>query len=192
MTTETIKPLDLSRTYTAAEFETLEDGEDHYELVEGKLVEMPPTGDRHGRISKRLVKHLLAFDPDEKLGQVWFTTGVKLDEKNVLEPDLTFIIANRIPSESNAALNIIPDLIVEIWSPSDVSSLKKLTAARDKIRKFLEAGVQIGWFINPHNQTVEVYHLGQTEAVALLGLEDELDGENVIPGFRLKVKALFG
>lgn len=189
-------PVDLNREYTVEEFELLEDDGNRYELIEGKLVYMPPTGDDHGRIIDVLYRQLVRFDPDLKLGRAWITTGFNIGKKpngkdNVPEPDLGFIVADRIPPRSKTWLPV-PDLIVEVWSPeSDLGSKSKLKKARDKIRLFLQAGVKIGWGINPDMQEVEVYHQGQTEPVKVLKGEDELDGEDIIPGFKLKVSKLF-
>jgi Uma2 family endonuclease len=63
-----------------------------------------------------------------------------------------------------------------------------------KVEKLLEGGVSIVWVVYPNRQQVEVYHAGQAYQagpVQTLGLADSLDGEDVIPGFKLTVAALF-
>jgi Uma2 family endonuclease len=63
-----------------------------------------------------------------------------------------------------------------------------------KVEKLLEGGVSIVWVVYPNRQQVEVYHAGrayQSGPVQTLGLADSLDGEDVIPGFKLTVAALF-
>lgn len=183
--------IDLNRIYTAEEFEALPDDGHKYELIEGKLVEMPPAGDRHGRIIKRLFKHIMAFDPQESLGEVWVTTGVRLNKKNVPEPDLAFIVTSRMPPESPEALKVMPDLAVEVWSPSQLIRKGPDKASLEKIERYLQAGIRIIWSVNPDKQMVDVYHLGQTNPIQTLNVNDELDGEDVIPGFKLKVRMLF-
>ncbi len=190
MTTET-NQLDLTRTYTAKEFEALPDDGNRYELIEGKLVMSPPAGGRHGRVSKSLLKAIWAFDPEEKLGESWVTTGFNLDSGNTPEPDIAYVVASRTPTIDDDAVDIVPDLAVEVWSPSQLTNKGPVLKATDKIERYLASGVRIIWSINPRAKTVEIYHQGQSAPIAVLGVNDELDGEDVIPGFRLKVSKLF-
>jgi Uma2 family endonuclease len=46
------------------------------------------------------------------------------------------------------------------------------------------------WLISPLSKVVYVYHPNQAKPETL-GINDELDGEDIIPGFKLKVSALF-
>jgi Uma2 family endonuclease len=56
---------------------------------------------------------------------------------------------------------------------------------RAKMREYLDAGVRLGWLINPQQQQVEVYRLGQEAQV--YELPTELSGEDVLPGFTLSL-----
>jgi Uma2 family endonuclease len=47
----------------------------------------------------------------------------------------------------------------------------------------------LGWLINPQQQQVEVYRLGQ--AVEVLQSPNTLDGEAVLPGFILDLSSIF-
>lgn len=63
-----------------------------------------------------------------------------------------------------------------------------------KVGKLVEAGVPIVWVINPEKEVVEVYHAAQgyvAGPVRVLGVGDELDGDDVIPGFHMPVAQLF-
>ncbi|MBN9387826.1 MAG: Uma2 family endonuclease [Chloroflexi bacterium] len=182
----------MARTYTPEEFEALPQFEELYELVDGKLVKKPMPGDAHGRIAKRIDRRLAAFDPDEKLGLMWRDTSFDVGTGWLPIPDLGFIMAGRVPPESEKSVKGVPDLVVEIHSPTDLRSQKEREATRRKIADWLGVGVQIVWSVNPRAKTVEVYHRGQVSAVQSLDEDDELDGENVIPGFKLKVSEIFG
>ena len=49
--------------------------------------------------------------------------------------------------------------------------------------EYLDAGLRLGWLINPQDNTVEIYRPEQqTEN---LSLPVSLSGENVLPGFTL-------
>lgn len=128
----------------------------------------------------------------EKLGVMWPGTSVKLGPGNTPIPDLAFVTARRIPKKrSKKALDIVPDLVVEVHSPRDLASQNRYEEAQIKIRVYQAVGVRIVWAVNPRSQIVEVYHPGQLGPVSVLGVNDVLDGEEVIPGFSLPVKQHF-
>ena len=49
-----------------------------------------------------------------------------------------------------------------------------------------EAGVDLVWYVDSSARTVRVYH--SLEAVVTLTEADNLDGEQLLPGFRLSVR----
>src|SRR5690606_14294167 len=75
-----------------------------------------------------------------------------------------------------------PDLAVEVVSPSDTD--RRLSI---KIGNYLAAGT-IVWVVYPASNEVEVYE--PNTPVKILGLDDELDGGDLLPGFSLKLKAI--
>ncbi|NWJ96979.1 MAG: Uma2 family endonuclease [Chloroflexi bacterium] len=186
-----VTTVDRKRAYTADEFEELPNDKKLYELIERALVRKMSPGDEHGQISFHLLTHLILLDPQHKLGMMWPGTSFRLNPTNVPIPDLAFVVAGRIPPKSKKAMAVIPDLVVEVHSPRYLASQARRTLTDLKIRLYQVAGVQIIWAINPSNQTVEVYHQGQLAPVVVLSLGDDLDGEAVIPGFKLRVSQLF-
>lgn len=182
---------DIGRTYTPEEFEALPQFDELYELVDGKLVKKPMPGDAHGRIGKRIDRKLAAFDPAEELGMIWRDTTFDVGTGWMPIPDLGFMVAGRVPPESEKSVKGVPDLVVEIHSPTDLRSQKEREATRKKIADWQAVGVRLIWSINPRQKSVEVYHLGQAGPVQTFGEDDELSGEAVIPGFSLKVSELF-
>ena len=58
-----------------------------------------------------------------------------------------------------------------------------------KMERYRDAGVPLVWWVNPERRTVTVFHYGRQ--VAELGESDELDGEDILPGFRLKIADIF-
>jgi Uma2 family endonuclease len=182
--------ISFERTYTIAEFEALPDDGNYYELIDGKLVMSPPAGDEHGRIGDKLVKVIHLLDPEDKLGRVWQTTRFRISLTFGPAPDVAFVVATRVPPRSKGAVEVVPDLVVEIHSPSDLDSKANIEVARRKIRLYQDNGVRLLWAVNPGDLSVEVYHQGDPSPV-ILGLGDELDGEDVLPGFKLRVSKLF-
>ncbi len=91
---------------------------------------------------------------------------------------------SRAGSRPKGHARIAPDLAVEVISPNE--SVKKLDK---KIKDFLNAGVSLIWIVYPETQSVLVQRLDGTARRLQVG--DFLDGEDVLPGFRLEVAALF-
>ncbi len=189
-----LKPVEFEKTeriYTNEDFEELPAFYERYELIKGKLVERMSTGGEHGRITGLIAKHFTLFDPEEKIGLVWHDTSFNIAPGFIPTPDLAFVTLARMPVIDAKALKVVPDLVVEVHSPNDLKSKPGREAAANKIRKYQAAGVKIVWAINPDKQLVEAYHPGEAEPWKIYNLADELDGEDVLPGFKLKVATLF-
>ncbi len=185
------KEFNRERTYTPEEFEALPEFDELYELVDGKLMKKPMPGDEHGRIGKQIDRKLTFLDPDEKLGMLWRDTTFDVGTGWMPIPDLGFMVAERVPPKSPKSVKGVPDLVVEIHSPTDLRSRPEREAVANKIKEWQKVGVRLIWAINPQKQQVEVYYSSQPKPVQVLTIEDVLDGEDVIPGFRLKLRELF-
>lgn len=206
MTTEAqlVVTLDLTREYSSEEFDALlklYTGDEKLELIDGRIVVTPPGGWEHALIATRIIKAIGIFDPDEQLGQVIQPARFKLENVQIQigskpkafepAPDVAFVVTERIPpGKHKEGLQIAPDLAVEVWSPSDLASAGAQEKALEKLRLYQQAGVRLIWSINPKEEKIEVYHLGSTDPV-ILGINDTLDGEDIIPGFRLPINKLF-
>jgi len=77
-----------------------------------------------------------------------------------------------------------PDLGVEVISPSDL-----YTEVDEKVAMWLERGARMVLVVNPRRRTIAVHRPGGQ--VRLLAESDEIDGEDVVPGWKLPVRALF-
>lgn len=160
-----------------------------YELVKGELKKMSPAGFEHGAVAVNVAILLGQYVKANNLGVVLAAeTGFKLasDPDTVLAPDVSFVRRERIPQSGlpKAFYPGAPDLAVEVVSPGDT---RKEVAG--KVEDWLAAGSRAVWVINPKRRTV-VIHRPQTEAVTL-GEMDELDGQDVVPGFRCSVSEIF-
>jgi Uma2 family endonuclease len=60
-----------------------------------------------------------------------------------------------------------------------------------KAIRYLDAGVRLVWVVRPRRQEVDVWHPGDAAPTKTLGIEDTLDGEDVVPGFTCPVAVLF-
>src|SRR5262245_4884015 len=118
--------LTQQRLITAEEFWQLCGGERRLELVDGKVVEMPPVGPSHGSADRRIVTPLGIYVDEHVLGDVYLNTGfiLRRDPDLVRGPDQAFVSAERIranPPPAEGFWPIAPDLAVEIVSPNDTA-----------------------------------------------------------------------
>lgn len=174
---------------TADELFTRRKDSFRYELVKGELRKMSPAGTEHGAIifnlSILLGQHIKANNLGQGFGA---ETGFKLssDPDTVRAADIAFVRRERIP-ETGIPKNFwqtAPDLAVEVLSPGD-----SYEAVDEKVEDWLTAGVRAVWIVNPRRRSVAVYR-SMTD-VTRLSESDELDGGDVVPGFRCKVAEFF-
>ena len=78
----------------------------------------------------------------------------------------------------------IPVLVVEVLSPSDTQE-----DIHDKTDLYLEYGVPLVWLVDTEKKTVKVCRPGRQPE--LFNLDQELNAEPVLPGFRTPVGAIF-
>ena len=104
-------------------------------------------------------------------------------------PDLAFVSAERWPIGKRVprteAWDVIPDLAVEFISQSNSAD-----EVAGKIDEYFHAGVRQVWVVYPVTSKVQVYE--SPTRVKILQLGDELQGDPLIPGFRLPLSELFG
>src|SRR5579884_1684091 len=169
---------------TADDLFYMPDHDHRYELIEGRLVKMPPTGGGHGSIEGEIYYAIRAFLKTHPLGTV--LTGevgfvLRHNPDTVLAPDVAFIQAGREPAKGSDAWDkfweLAPDLVVEVASPGD--SKRDM---RDKTQRWLSFGVQLAWVVWPKQKTIDVWQAGATMP-ATLTVGDTLTGGAVLPGF---------
>lgn len=162
-----------------------------YELVEGKLVRMAGSGKRATRIGLRIGTRLLEYVEARDLGVVTGADGVYKfpGAETGLLPDAGFYTRERdalIPSEDeDRPIPFAPDLAVEVPSPS-----QNADAMAAKTRTYLAGGTRLVWVVWPARGQVDVWRPGRVEPTTR-GSDAMLDGEGVVPGFRLRVADLF-
>ena len=168
-----------------------EDDDKRYELIEGELVEMPPPGEEHGHLVIWLGMFITQYVAEHQLGRVTADSGfhAKDDRYTLLGPDIAF---RQLDPEAEPAsrrwVPTMPDLAVEIKSPSN-----SMTELRRKAAIYLERGTQLVWIVLPDTKCVEVHRLGADGETQreVIGLEGQLSGEEVLPGFRLALSTLY-
>ena len=143
----------------------------------------------HGLRGGRLFGWLSAHVLSNRLGEVLLPeTGYILarDPDTVLSPDGAFIRAERVPRSFGRSgfSDVVPDLVIEVLSPCEHGP-----AIGRKIAAYLDAGVAVVWVVDSRRRSVTVHRFGRDP----LNIPEsgELDGDDVAPGFRLKVAEIF-
>ena len=140
---------------TAEEFEA-EPDDRRTELVEGKVVEMSPTGYRHGRVQIRIARLMGNFVDERDLGDVSGESGVitRRNPDSVRGPDVMFYSWERMPKgEATIGFTeVAPEVIFEVLSPSQ--TLRKLVK---KAEEYLAAGVLCVCIVDPEQRSVMVH-----------------------------------
>lgn len=159
------------------------------ELIGGVLHKTISTGVNHGTIVVKLVLLLGAFIIPNRLGSLMASdVGIWLerDPDTVREPDIAYISAGRMPIEKDVPgySEVVPDLIVEVASPSD-----SLREVREKALMWLDHGAALVWVALPDDRAVDVYR--PDGSVVTLTEEDTLDGGKALPGFTCRVSEIF-
>lgn len=176
--------------WTDEELIALPDDEgQRYELWDGELIIMSPASLRHEEISFRLLLALGNFADQHRAGQVYGgNAGFRLDRRTMYAPDVSFVSKERwrvIRYDPDKYANAAPDLAVEVLSPSDT-----IRQTESKIADYFAYGTCLAWLVNPRRLQVRVYHR-PGEHLLLEGSAAELDGGDVLPGFKYSLGRLF-
>jgi Uma2 family endonuclease len=159
------------------------------ELLEGVITRMSPAGWKHGNVSARLVGMLIQHVTENDLGEVFSTeTGFTIarDPDTVRAPDAAFIRKDHLPATppEDAFWPGPPDLAVEVISPGDTTG-----EIDDKVKAWLDAGSAMVWVVNPKWRSVTVYR--SATDIKTLTENDELVGQDVLPGFHCRLREIF-
>ncbi len=182
------------KVYTKAEFYDFirqpQNVDRVFELIDGEIVEkMPSFGYSSGLgarmttfIGMYLLEHDIAHLTDAQ-------DGYEIDDENALAPDIGLVLKSHLPElPDDSFVPMRPDLVVEVVSVSDLKDPDN--RIEKKLQRYISAGVPLIWYLFPEREQVEVHKKGEPKQV--MGLDDMLDGGEILPGFTLSVRKIFG
>jgi Uma2 family endonuclease len=173
---------------TPDEFEQMS-GMDNFELIDGEPQEKI-MGLESSLVQGRIVRllgnwadttgHGWVFESEA--GYVCFPHRPKL----VRKPDASFVRRGRFKDDQvpGGYGRLVPDLAVEVVSPND-----EYREVEDKVNDYLLVAVPMVWVVNPPSRSVYVYMANGS--IRRLTADDELTGDPLLPGFRVRVADLF-
>ena len=166
---------------------------ERYEVVNGEIVKVEPMSAYAAEVANILNEELVIYGRRTKLGRsrVELACMVPLPEDTTRNriPDLSFFTFDRWPADRPVPfygnpIDIVPDLAVEVVSPTD-----DWEDGLEKVYEYIRGGVRLVWVISPKLKQVYVYK--SRDDVKILNATNELEGGDVLPGFTVNVGSLF-
>ena len=183
----------LMRPASPKLFDAVTVAEDEFhEIVDGRRIEAAPMSAYAAKVASRLSRRLGDFADAGCLGEVivegLFRIPLDEDCKRNRRPDVAFVSFERWPAakpqpQLENAWDVVPDLAVEVISPTDL-----FLAVIDKVAEYFRGGVRLVWVVLPVHRQVWVFD-GPT-AIRVVGDTESLDGGAVVPGFLLPLANL--
>ena len=209
-----------SKSITLKEFLALPETKPALEYIDGKIIQKPMPKGKHSVIQGELIIALNSVLKLEKIARAscsialclrypFGTTRVRACSQltratacrafpelrctfggRSTVPDVTVFTWDRIPRDENGEIadmfQAAPDWTIEILSPA-----QSQTRVTKNILHCLNYGSQLGWLIDPQEQSVFVYFQGQQPAFFEAGT-DVLPVPDFAKAFELTLGELFG
>lgn len=159
----------------------------------GQLLLMPPTHSDSGRINARINLEIgLWWRQSPRSGEFFDSnTGFTLPDGSMRSPDASWVSAEKWNAltddqRQNQFAPVCPEFVIELKSGSDVlpDLQRKMTDV------WLANGTQLAFLLDAKAEISYIYRAGQPEPETVVGFDQELSGEPVLPGFRLDLRLI--
>jgi Uma2 family endonuclease len=175
-----------TKKQTVADFDALPEGT-LVQLIDGELMASPaPTRDHQWSILQ-LSSQFNTFVLTRNLGAVYCSPiDVYFTDEEAYQPDIIFISQKKL-NNLGKRIDIIPDLIVEVLSPSN--------AYHDLVHKknvYEAHGVKEYWIVDPIEKTIEVFENrdGQFVTIAKARKAGRVSSK-LLEGFSTELNSIF-
>ncbi|GAB4345072.1 MAG: Uma2 family endonuclease [Cyanophyceae cyanobacterium] len=177
-----------SKPLTLADFLQLAETKPASEYIDGQILQKPMPQGRHSAIQGELVSAINGVVRSPKIARAFPELRCTFGGRSTV-PDIAVFLWERIPREPSGAIAdafaSAPDWTIEILSPA-----QSQTKVTKNILHSLQYGTQMGWLIDPEEQTLLIYRPQQQPEVV-----DAPEGILPVPSFadalRLTVQAVF-
>jgi Uma2 family endonuclease len=188
---ETPRRLVLDPPLTDAQFQELCFSNDwfRYERTrEGEILMRPPSGGFTSSANAEITGELRLWWKTHQRGVIHGSDGgFFLPDGSMLNPNAAYVLPQKLKGLTRDDLTglpyLCPDFIIELLSASD-----SLPEARQKMERWMENGVALGWLIDPYKKKVYVYEPGR-KAAAVSG--KMVQGSGPVEGFTLDLEELW-
>lgn len=164
----------------------------YFEIIDGHSVEQPPMGTESVWVVNRILNRLIFAIRDPGQGMLFTEMLYTLRKSPLLRrrPDISFVSPERWPLTRpiprDNGWEVIPDLVVEVVSPSD-----PFEDVIDRVHDFFHAGSKHAWLVLPKTRQVYVYDAEHQGSIRVLSNDDELTGAPLFPEFRAPISTFF-
>ncbi len=150
-----------------------------YEIVDGEVVEVAPAGGLHGYIEAKIAGFLM----EKSRSKVWVLVGevgivLKKNPLTLRGLDIVYISKERLKELTGRALEVPPELVIEIASPSNTSE-----ELERKVWELLEAGTDRVLVVYPHLKKSYLYKKG-SKVVEVYNFDEEFE---LLEGLKIKL-----
>ena len=178
-----------SKPITLQEFLAIPETKPASEYIDGKIIQKPMPQGEHSTIQGELIIALNSALKPEKIARAFPELRCTFGGPSIV-PDVTVFTWDRIPRQDNGrianAFNIAPDWTIEILSPN-----QSYSRVMKNILHCLDNGTELGWLIDPQEQSVFVYFHAQQPAF-FEAATDVLPVPDFAKAFELTLGELFG
>lgn len=175
--------------WTYADWQTLPDDGNRYEIIDGVLYMTTAPSNFHQWIIRYLAYEL--GKPAEEQGlavAAWSPIGVLMPGCDPVQPDFILIRKENIGIMRGGLIRGVPDLIVEVLSPGSRTYDEDV-----KLNAYAKAGVPEYAVIDPKERVLRYYHLRELGKYA--EIKEYKVGENITfeaaPSISVPIAALF-
>ncbi|MGK7872947.1 MAG: Uma2 family endonuclease [Xenococcaceae cyanobacterium] len=148
-----------SKPITLDEFLKLPETEPASEYINGRIIEKPMPQGEHSAVQTELASAINLVVKPKQIARAFSELRCTFGGRSII-PDISVFLWNRIPRKENGGVanvfSLAPDWTIEILSP-DQSQTKVIK----NILHCLNHGTQMGWLIDPEEQSVFVYRQDQ-------------------------------
>jgi Uma2 family endonuclease len=173
-----------ARRYTYADLADFPDDHLRREIIDGELIMTPSPIIGHQMASANLHFRLMTYARMAGGIALAAPMDVFLREDNVVEPDLLFVRAEHAGDIGDEYVRVVPDLVVEISSPS--TRRLELVRKRELYERF---SVPEYWYIDLEAERVEIYVLLEgAYPPPEIRYPGQLLDSSTLPGFSMAVE----
>jgi Uma2 family endonuclease len=181
-------PSRIRKSMTLEEFLKLPDEKPSLEHIDGRVEAKVSPPKKQSRLRVGLSDFLDRFAKPEGLGLTFVELRCTFAGRSIV-PDVVFLLGEHIGcDEGGEFVNetlIPPDIHIEIISPGQAAG-----RAQERLAHSTSHGCSLGWLIHAEKKWIDVYQPGRPPE--RLSADGVLEGEPVLPGFRLPVAEVFG
>ncbi len=144
-----------AKLLTLEEFLTLPETEPASEYIDGYIIQKPMPQGEHSVIQTELAPAINLVVKPKQIARAFSELRCTFGKRSII-PDISVFLWGRIPRKENGGVanvfSTAPDWTIEILSPD-----QSQTKVTKNILHCLKYGTQMGWLIDPDEQSVFVY-----------------------------------